>query len=178
MQALPAKSFTFLYPLALSQLMIKVSRPKTRSYLLQALYARSMSGADFQESSFLQTFFDEPSQECLDLPYFHAMFSGIIEKESELLTIIHKYAPKFDIASMPVGNLLPIMIATYEMLYLTIDTIPEKVCINEAIELSKRFSDDSARTMVNGVLNALKNDKATILETIKGDLLEPRFFVV
>ena len=105
------------------------------------------------------------------------MFSGVIEKEGELLAIIHKYAPKFDITSMPVGNLLPIMIASYEMLYLTIDSIPEKVSINEAIELSKTFSDDTARMMVNGVLNALKDEKGTILETIKINPLKPRFFV-
>ncbi len=78
---------------------------------------------------------------------------------------------------MPVTNLLPIMIASYEMLYLTMDTIPEKVSINEGIELAKMFSDDTARTMVNGVLNALKDDKTTIVEIIKTDTLAPRFFV-
>lgn len=78
---------------------------------------------------------------------------------------------------MPISNLLPIMIAAYEMLYLTIDTIPEKVSINEAIELAKTFSDDNARTMVNGVLNALKNEKTTILEVIKKDAMPPHFFI-
>ena len=157
--------------------MMKVSRRKTRSYLLQALYARSMGGVSFEEQTFLHTFFDEPTFASLDVPYFLSMFTGVIEKEGELLTVIHKYAPKFDITTMPVGNLLPIMIASYEMLYLSIDTIPEKVSINEAIELSKTFSDDTARKMVNGVLNALKDEKATILEEIKKDPLAPRFFV-
>lgn len=157
--------------------MIKVSRRKTRSYLLQALYARSMGGVNFEEQAFFHAFFDELVSTSLDIPYFQAMFSGVIEKEGELLTIIHRYAPKFDITSMPVGNLLPIMIASYEMLYLTIDSIPEKVSINEAIELSKTFSDDTARTMVNGVLNALKNEKTTIIEVIKKDTMKARFFV-
>lgn len=157
--------------------MSKISRRKTRSYLLQALYARSMGGIAFQESSFRQNFFDDTERESLDLPYFQTMFSGIMEKEGELLTIVHKYAPKFDIATMPIGNLLPIMIASYEMLYLTLDVIPEKVSINEAVELAKMFSDDMARTMVNGVLNALKDEKRTILEAIKTNTLTPRFFV-
>ncbi|MDD2916537.1 MAG: transcription antitermination factor NusB [Candidatus Gracilibacteria bacterium] len=157
--------------------MIKVSRRKTRSYLLQALYARSMNGSTFNESEFLQAFFDDSIVSSLDLPYFQAMFTGVMEKEGELLAIVHKYAPKFDIASMPVGNLLPIMIASYEMLYLTMDVIPEKVSINEGIELSKTFSDDTARTMVNGVLNALKDEKTTILEEIRTIPLAPRFFL-
>lgn len=78
---------------------------------------------------------------------------------------------------MPVGNLLPIMIAAYEMLYLSLDVIPEKVSINEAIELAKIFSDDTAKTMVNGVLNALKDDRAIIMETLKVNTLAPRFFI-
>lgn len=157
--------------------MIKVSRRKTRSYLLQALYARSLGGPSFEEPTFLQAFYEQSIAESLDVPYFQAMFAGIIEKEGELLTIIHKYAPKFDIATMPIGNLLPIMIAAYEMLYLTIDTIPEKVSINEAIELAKTFSDDTAKTMVNGVLNILKDEKTTIIEVIKTDTLKARFFI-
>ena len=136
-----------------------------------------MGGVSFEEQTFLHAFFDESLFESLDMPYFQAMFSGVIEKEGELLTVIHKYAPKFDIASMPIGNLLPIMIAAYEMLYLTQDTIPEKVSINEGIELAKLFSDDTAPTLVNGVLNILKNEKTTLLETIKINILAPRFFV-
>ena len=146
--------------------MKKVSRHRTRECLLQALYSRATLGSVFDRTQFLETFFDEGFADTIDLPYFEAMFSGVIEREGELLVIIHRYAPKFDISIMPIGNLLPIMIASYEMLYLTMDTIPEKVCMDEAIELSKTFSDENARTMVNGVLNALKNEK----ETIKAEL--------
>lgn len=69
------------------------------------------------------------------------------------------------------------MIASYEMLYLTIDTIPEKVSMDEAIELSKTFSDENARTMVNGVLNALKNEKDTIRVELENTDKKPYFFV-
>lgn len=163
----PGKVLTLLYKHApcgltnnrISLDMSNISRRRTRSYLLQALYARSMGGKGFDEAIFRQSFFDTKDWERLDMPYFETVFSGIIEKEGELLAIVQKYAPKFDIATMPVGNLLPIMIASYEMLYLTSDAIPEKVSINEAVELAKIFSDDMARTMVNGVLNALKEEK-------------------
>lgn len=40
------------------------------------------------------------------------------------------------------------------MLYLT-EEIPAKVSINEGIELAKIYSDDSAKKIVNGVLNKL-----------------------
>ncbi|WP_058763893.1 transcription antitermination factor NusB [Exiguobacterium chiriqhucha] len=40
--------------------------------------------------------------------------------------------------------------ATYELLY--VETIPDKVTINEAVELAKSFADEEAAKLVNGVL--------------------------
>ena len=101
------------------------------------------------------SFFEGASPEFLDHAYFDEAFAGIVAHESELLYLIERYAPKFETGGMPVVNLLPIFIAGYEMLFLT-EAIPEKVSINEALEITKLFSDDSARLMVNGVLNSLK----------------------
>lgn len=64
---------------------------------------------------------------------------------------------------MPTVNILPIFIAAYEMLYIKEDPIPEKVSIDEAIELAKKFSDDGAKMLVNGVLNSVKNEKEVII---------------
>jgi N utilization substance protein B len=44
-----------------------------------------------------------------------------------------------------------IRIATYEMLFSS--EVPRKVCINEAIEISKRFSADESPKFINGVLD-------------------------
>ena len=73
---------------------------------------------------------------------------------------------------MPLINILPIAIAAYEMLYLKSEEIPEKVSINEAIELAKRFSDDASRELVNGVLGKVRDEKSTIL-----DIITPRAHV-
>ncbi len=43
-------------------------------------------------------------------------------------------------------------LAVYELMFL--DDIPPKVSINEAIELSKKYDDDTVYSFVNGVLNA------------------------
>ena len=44
----------------------------------------------------------------------------------------------------------------YEMLYM--DT-PDLVVINEAMELAKKYADDSVRKMINAVLDSLINEK-------------------
>jgi len=43
-------------------------------------------------------------------------------------------------------------LAVYELMFL--EDIPAKVSINEAIELSKKYDDEKAYMLVNGVLNA------------------------
>jgi transcription termination factor NusB len=42
---------------------------------------------------------------------------------------------------MSVINIIPVLIASYEMLYLKCDKVPENVSINEALELVKFYSD-------------------------------------
>ncbi len=44
----------------------------------------------------------------------------------------------------------------YELVYT--DT-PDIVCINEAVELAKAYSDDSVRKMINGVLDSVLKEK-------------------
>ncbi|MFP3423179.1 transcription antitermination factor NusB, partial [Bacillus sp. SIMBA_161] len=45
----------------------------------------------------------------------------------------------------------------FELLY--VETIPENVTINEAVELAKSFADEEAGKLVNGVLgNIIKED--------------------
>ena len=153
--------------------MRKLTRRDVREFLLQALYARTVLGESFLLSNFIESYYQSPTDQVAEDAYFLEAFSGIIEYEGILLAITERYAKKFDPSIMPVVNLLPIFIAAYEMLYLKADTVPEKVSINEAVELAKRFSDDGARELVNGVLNHLKDEKETVLSVIES---RPRLF--
>ena len=44
----------------------------------------------------------------------------------------------------------------YELLY---TNTPDIVCINEAIELAKSYSDDKVKNMINGVLDKIYHNK-------------------
>ena len=50
-------------------------------------------------------------------------------------------------------DLTIIRLALYEMLY--DDEVPEKVAINEAVELAKKFGGDDSPSFVNGILGRL-----------------------
>ena len=47
-------------------------------------------------------------------------------------------------------------IALYEMVY--VENVPNRVALNEAIELAKTFSDDQSRKFVNGILSNVNSE--------------------
>jgi len=50
---------------------------------------------------------------------------------------------------MSLVNLIPVFISGYEQLFLKCDKIPFKVSIDEALELTKIYSDDHGRILAN-----------------------------
>ncbi|MDD2565307.1 MAG: transcription antitermination protein NusB [Candidatus Gracilibacteria bacterium] len=143
---------------------IKKSRRKTRQCLFQALYSCVFLKEKFDKQFFLESFFDEGFEGFLDDEFFDEIFSGVQEKEKELIYLVKKFAPKFDIGSMSLVNLIPVFISSYEQLFLKCDTIPFKVSIDEALELTKIYSDDQGRILANGILNSIKDNKETLLK--------------
>lgn len=54
-----------------------------------------------------------------------------------------------------------LMLAIAEMSYLE---IPERIAINEAIELAKQYSDDEGARFINGVLRRVSNQRKSVAE--------------
>ncbi|OGG06334.1 hypothetical protein A2872_01245 [Candidatus Gottesmanbacteria bacterium RIFCSPHIGHO2_01_FULL_42_12] len=77
----------------------------------------------------------------------------IIKKISEINEVIGKCAPQFPIDKIFPVDLAILQLAVYE---LTVEkTEPEKVVIDEAIELSKEFGNDTSPGFINGVLGTV-----------------------
>ena len=139
------------------------SRRSTRAFLLQVLYSdifvpESENNLDI----FRETYRDESFYQNIDELYFSRMHENIHANVVPLMTIISEFAGKFDIETMPKIHVIILMIALSEMLYwnknVPEDFIDEKISINEAIELAKRFSDETGAKFINGALgNFIKN---------------------
>ena len=130
---------------------MKVSRKKTRRLLVQQLYARIYT--HYNEALFNEAFFEDRFDFAPDREYMKEMFEIIVARQQNILDIISKYAPKFDLETMQKTNILSLAVAITEMLWLK-EEIPAKVSINEAIDLSKYFWDDTSKNIVNGILNS------------------------
>ena len=88
--------------------------------------------------------------------YVSNTYFGVCEKLDEIDALINKHAKGWKTSRISRVSRSIIRLCVYELLYCT--DIPANVSINEAIELCKRFDEESARAFVNGVLNAVKND--------------------
>ena len=84
--------------------------------------------------------------------YVKDIVYGVITHQSELDDLANKYIKDWTIKRLDKTGASILRIALFELKYT--DT-PEIVVINEAIELSKKYSDDAVRKMINAVLDKI-----------------------
>ena len=80
---------------------------------------------------------------------------GIIDKQEELKKLANKYLNNWTIARLNKVDQAILLLGIYELMYT--DT-PSVVAINEAIELSKKYSDEAVTKMINGVLDKVYHE--------------------
>ena len=126
-----------------------MNRAKSREYLLQLVYQMEITGDTPEETfnGFMEN--NEDKKDNLDLDYIKSDKENIDSKISAQLV-------NWKLNRISKVNLAILEVAVYEMLFK--EDIPEKVSINEAIELCKKYSDDKSVAFINGVLDkAYKN---------------------
>ena len=84
------------------------------------------------------------------------LVNGITEKIEKIDEIIQSNVDNFEINRLSTIDRNVLRLAIYEMYYR--DDIPAAVCINEAIEISKRFGTEESGGFVNGVLDKVKEN--------------------
>ena len=82
--------------------------------------------------------------------------NGILEHKEDIFKKADEYLSDWTMNRLSKIDQAIISIGIYELLY---TETPEIVCINEAIELAKKYSDEKVRKMINGVLDKVYQDK-------------------
>ena len=88
----------------------------------------------------------------IDNEFVRDIIYGVITYEDEIINIANKYMKKWDISRIDKTGAAILKMAIYELKYT--DT-PHIVVINEAVELAKKYSDDSVRKIINAVLDKM-----------------------
>lgn len=92
----------------------------------------------------------------IDSDYLNNLVNGVINNIDDIDNSITKYLENWSIERLGLTDQAIIRISVYELNYT--DT-PDLVCINEAIELAKNYSDEKVAKMINGVLDKIYHER-------------------
>ncbi len=92
-----------------------------------------------------------------NMDYIQAVVNGIEDNTTEINEKISSKLRKWTIERLSKVNLALLQLGVYELLYM--DDVPDKVAINEAVELAKKYGGEESGAFVNGVLGAIEKDK-------------------
>lgn len=82
--------------------------------------------------------------------------NGVIKNQNEINTIANKYLKNWTIDRLNQVDQAILSMGIYELKY---TETPSIVSINEAIELSKKYSDEDVTKMINGVLDSIYHNE-------------------
>jgi len=127
-------------------------RHKAREVTLAALFAYSFNSTLKQDLNYFKQELEITNS---DDSLSKFLFNGVVSNIQLLDEIISFCAPEWPLDQVSKLDLTCLRLAVFEMTIA--NNAPPKVVINEAVELSKSFANDSSGKFVNGVL-------ATVLE--------------
>lgn len=96
-----------------------------------------------------------------DKLYLDTLLDGVTSEKAFLTKTIASFARGFTAERIYKIDLAILLIATYEILFLS--DVPDKVSVNEAVELAKTYSTDNSPSFINGVLASVIKEKENLL---------------
>ncbi len=132
---------------------MKLTRTEAREKIMIILYQ-----IDLYKKENMEYDVEEVIKENLDMDnkYVHDIVYGVLENQEKIDKIINKYLEKWTLNRLGKTDASILRLATYEMLYY--DT-PELVVLNEAIELAKKYSDEKVASLINAVLDKIRDNE-------------------
>ena len=92
-----------------------------------------------------------------DSDYITTIYNGIKENKEEIVSLIsNNLKEKWTMDRISKINLAILEVAIFELVY---SKLPYKVVINEAVELAKKYGEDSSKAFVNGILASIVKEK-------------------
>ncbi len=129
-----------------------MKRRKAREYALQLLYGFDLSGELINQKT-LKDFWKEHHHTADIREFTEDLVFGTINNLKEIDELISSVTEHWDINRMAAVDRNILRYATYELLFR--DDIPAAVTLNEAIEISKKYSSRESSSFINGVLDRI-----------------------
>mgnify|MGYP000743673895 CR=1 FL=1 len=132
-----------------------MNRKLSREKAMELFFGMTCSKDTVEEA--VETFIDnyEGDIKELDLTYIKKALIGIENNKEAIDEAISSNLQNWKIERISKVNLTILRLAAYEILF--DEDVPRSVAINEALEITRKYSDEKSVSFVNGVLDKIKN---------------------
>lgn len=133
-----------------------MNRSAIREYTFKLLYSNEIQ-KDMDEEQ-IDIFLAENNIEGEELvKYVKEIFEGTKKYTQEINELISQNLKEnWTIERISKIDIAILKLAIYELIY---SKVPYKVVINEAVELAKKYGEDSSKSFVNGILASIVKEK-------------------
>lgn len=136
-----------------------MNKSELREELFKLVYSLEVQKCETEEQ--INTYLEIAELNEKDVNKIKTLVFDIIEKSSKIKEEISKNLKKdWSIDRISKVDMSILKIAIYELLY---KKVPYKIAINEAVELAKKYGEDSSKSFINGILASVVKDNS--LET-------------
>ena len=140
---------------------MKSNRTMTRENAMRVLYQIFLykkNKIDYTTNGVIDEYMNNiplEDRKTINIEFLKELVEGVLNNINDIDNNISKYLENWTIDRLGLTDQAIIRISVYELLYT--DT-PNLVCINEAIELSKKYSDEKVSKMINGILDKIYHE--------------------
>ena len=129
------------------------NRSELREVIMKVLYqieVLSSSNIEYKVEDLIKELLEVENE------FVNETIDGIEKNKEKLIELDNKYLNDWTMDRLNLVDQAILLLGTYELMYT--DT-PSVVAINEAIELSKKYSEDAVTKMINGVLDKIYHEE-------------------
>ncbi|KEJ01146.1 antitermination protein NusB [Clostridium botulinum A2B7 92] len=140
-----------------------MNRRKSREVAMRLLFQTTLNGEnleealenlkDVRESEDKEKDYESVDLKDVDIDYVKRIIKGIEENKEEIDEKIKGNLKNWKIERLSKVDLSILRLCTYELKFE--EDIPNRVSVNEAIELAKKYSGEKSATFINGVLGKM-----------------------
>ena len=132
-------------------------RRLAREYALQTLYITDAASMSASEAGvYVNNFYNNLEEDTF--PFCKDLVIGTFANKSKIDKILSSYAKNWSVDRMSSVDRCILRMATYEIVF-SKDLAPVPAIIDEAIELSKKYSTDKSGKFINGLLDRIKAER-------------------
>lgn len=128
-----------------------MSRRELREQIFKLLFRIEFNAKEEMQEQVGLFFEEEENQaDVADTAYITEKFQKVYDKLEEIDTALNEKVEGWNTGRMGKVDLTVLRLAVYEIMF--DEEIPTGVAINEAVELAKKFGQDTSPSFVNGML--------------------------